>query len=197
MLHKASPSVASGRLEADGLCVPFPPCRDEPHAIFRLNDNTVHWTLAGGMGGISELKRSGDPGSLAGSPIIGPHSAPPLLNVTAKVRRDFIFSSSFMTTPSHSWYILNLSRPISPSISLVLSPSFSLHIYVYIPPVDSILHVHLFSLPSTHQIEGEDELKTKPAVGFLPTLPAFHFLKPPLLLTFPVSLSFCPPLFLC
>lgn len=57
MLHKASPSLASGRLEADGLCVPFPPCRDEPDAIFRLNDNTVHWTLAGGMGGISELKR--------------------------------------------------------------------------------------------------------------------------------------------
>lgn len=125
-----------------------------------------------------------------GRPIIGPRSAPPLLNVTAKVRRDFIFSSSFMSTPSHSWYILNLSRPISPSIPLFPSPSFSLHIYVYIPPVDSILHVHLFSLPSAHLIEGEDELKRKPAVGFLPTLPAFHFLKPLLLLTFPVSLSF-------
>lgn len=121
MLHKASPSVASGRLEADSLCVPLPPCRDEPDAILRLNDNTFHWTLAGGMGGISELKRSGDPGRLAGSPITAPRSAPPLLNVTAKVRRDFIFSSSFMTTPSHSGYILNLSRPISLSISLFLS----------------------------------------------------------------------------
>lgn len=95
MLCNASPSVASGKLKADGLCVPLPPCRGEPGAILRPIVTAIHWTLAGVMGGISKLKRSGDPSRRARSPVIVPRSAPTLLNVTAKVRCDCIFSSSF------------------------------------------------------------------------------------------------------
>lgn len=83
ILSKASPSVASGSLGADGLCVLLPLCRGEPGAISRPSDNTFEWTLAGGMGGLSELKRSGAPVRRARSPVVASCSAPPLLNVTA------------------------------------------------------------------------------------------------------------------
>lgn len=193
MLHKASPSVASGRLEADGLCVPFPPCRDEPDAIFRLNDNTVHWTLAGGMGGISELKRRG--------------------RRVARNRTSFCSSTLECDSEGSPWFyflqqfydhtvsqlvrIKSISTYISfyPSLSLPLFLSTYICIYTssrFYTPRPSFFTP--FRTPDWRWrwIEEEARCRLPPLFASLPFLKAAsspHFSR--------LSLSFRPPLFLC